>query len=127
MTGVVSADLEPMLQLTVHDTGGRPHDLEAVIDTGFNGFVTLPPLLIAALRLPWLCRQQGQLADGSVLTFDVHTARVNWHGRSRSVEVEAADAQPLLGMALLQGSELRVQVVPVGAVTIAELAEQLTP
>ena len=120
MTGAVNADLEPLLRLTVHDAGGQPHDVDVVIDTGFNGFLTLPPVLIAALGLPWLCRQQGQLADGSVLTFDVHVATVIWHGRLRSVEVEAADAQPLLGMALMQGSELRIQVVPGGSVTIVE-------
>ena len=121
MTGTVNTDLEPLLRLAVRDAGGQPHDVEAVIDTGFNGFLTLPPALIAALGLPWLCRQQGQLADGSVLTFDVYVATVDWNGQPRSVEVEAADAQLLLGMALMEGSELRIQVVPGGAVTIAEL------
>src|SRR5437016_11400998 len=119
MTGIVNADLEPLLRLTVRDAGSQPHDVEAVIDTGFNGFLTLPPALIAVLGLPWLCRQQGQLADGSFLTFDVYVATVDWHGQPRSVEVEAADAQPLLGMALMEGSELRIQVLPGGPVTIA--------
>ncbi|HVS34405.1 MAG TPA: clan AA aspartic protease [Gemmataceae bacterium] len=121
MTGIVNADLEPLLRLTIRDAGGQPHDVEVVIDTGFNGFLTLPPALIAALGLPWLCRQQGQLADGSVLPFDVYVATVDWDGQPRSVEVEAADAQPLLGMALLQGSELRIEVVPGGPVTITRL------
>ena len=71
MTGVVNADLEPLPRLTVRDAGGQPHDVEVVIDTGFNGFLTVPPVLVAALGLPWLCRQQGQLADGNVLVFDV--------------------------------------------------------
>ncbi len=119
MTGTINADLEPLLRLTVQDAGGQPHDLEAVIDTGFNGFLTLPPPLIAALGLPWLCRQQGQLADGSVVAFDVYVATGDWHGQPRSVEVEAADAQPLLGMALMQDSELQIQVGPGGSVTIA--------
>ena len=119
-TGTVTADLEPLLRLTVHDAGGTPHDLEAVVDTGFNGFLTLPPAVIAALGLPWLCRQQGQLADGSLLTFDVHVATVIWHGQPRGVEVEAADAQPLLGMAMMRGSELRIQVEAGGSVTISE-------
>ena len=48
-------------------------------------------------------------------------ATVDWDGQSRNVEVEAADAQPLIGMALMQGSELRVQVRPGGSVTIAGL------
>jgi clan AA aspartic protease len=120
MTGAVNADLEPLLRLTVRDAGGQPQDVEVVIDTGFNGFLTLPPALIAALGLPWLCRQQGLLADGSCLTFDVYVATVIWHGQPRTVEVEAADAQPLLSMAMLQGSELRIQVVSGGSVTIAE-------
>src|SRR5207302_3254527 len=59
MTGIVNADLEPLLRLTVQDAGGQPHDVEAVIDTGFNGFLTLPPALIAALGLTWLCRHRG--------------------------------------------------------------------
>jgi hypothetical protein len=46
---------------------------------------------------------------------------VVWHGQPRSVGGEAADAQPLLGMALLRGSELRTQAVPGGPVNIAEL------
>lgn len=96
MTGNVNADLEPSVRLTVHDAGGQPRELEAVIDTGFNGFLTLPPALIAALGLPWLCRQQGQLADGSLLTFDVYVATVVWQGQLRTVEAEAADTQPLL-------------------------------
>ena len=121
MTGLVNADLEPRLVLRVRAAGGQPNEVEVVIDSGFNGFRTLPPALIAALGLQWLCRQQGELADGRVLTFDVYVATVDWDGQPRSVEVEAADSQPLLGMALMQGSELRMQVLPGGPVTIAAL------
>jgi clan AA aspartic protease len=121
MTGLVNADLEPRMLLTIRAAGGQPHEVEVVIDSGFNGFLTLPPALIAALGLRWLCRQQGELADGRVLTFDVYVATIDWDGQPRSVEVEAADSQPLLGMALMQGSELRMQVLPGGPVTIAAL------
>jgi clan AA aspartic protease len=99
---------------------GQPHEVDAIIDTGFNGFLTLPPAMIAALGLPWLCRQEGQLADGSVQPFDVYVATVEWNRQPRSVEVEAADAQPLLGTALLRGSELRILVLPGGLVSIGE-------
>jgi predicted aspartyl protease len=56
MTGAVNADLEALLLLTVHGGGGPSREVETVIDTGFNGFLTLPPALIAALGLSWLCR-----------------------------------------------------------------------
>lgn len=121
MTGAVSADLEPRLRLTVRDVRGRPHEVDTVIDTGFNGSLTLPPVLVAALGLPWLCRQQGQLADGSVLTFDVYSATVDWHGRPRVVEIEATGARSLLGTALMQGSDLRIRMEPGGAAQIDEV------
>ena len=60
MTGVVNADLEPLLRLTVRDAGGQPHDVEAVIDTGFNGFLTLPS---CADRRCWGCRGRAANKD----------------------------------------------------------------
>jgi clan AA aspartic protease len=121
MNGNVNTELEPLLQLTIRDSTGQTQDVEAVIDTGFNGFVTLPQSLIAALQLSWLCRQQGELADGSFSTFDVFAATAEWHGKAKMVEVEAADAQPLIGMALLEGPELRIEVKLHGDVAAEEL------
>jgi clan AA aspartic protease len=118
MTGIVNKDLEALLQLKVQDASGQLQDVEAVIDTGFNGFLTLSRSFIASLGLSWLCRQQGQLADGSVQAFDVYVATVNWDGQPRKVEVEAVDSQPLIGMELIQGSELRIRVLSGGSVTI---------
>ena len=42
MTGVVNAALEASLRLSVEDTRGHVHQVEAILDTGFNGFLTLP-------------------------------------------------------------------------------------
>jgi clan AA aspartic protease len=111
--------LEATLRLSVEDTRGQVHELEAILDTGFNGFLTLPSAVIRALGLPWLYRQQGQLADGNFQVLDVFAVTILWDGQRRTVEVEALDAQPLAGMALMRGYELRVHVEPGGVVTIA--------
>jgi clan AA aspartic protease len=121
MTGAVNVNLEAVLRLSVRDSVDQSHDVDAVIDSGFNGFLTLPPALIATLGLSWLCRQQGQLADGSIQAFDVYVATVDWDGQPRTVEVEAVDAQPLIGMALMRDCELRIQVRPGGSVTITAM------
>lgn len=101
ITGVVNANREATIRLVVIGPSGQQQEIEAIIDTGFTGFLTLPAVLIAALGLPWLCRQPGILADGSVDVFDVYTATVLWDGLPRTVEVEAADTEPLVGMSLL--------------------------
>jgi predicted aspartyl protease len=61
------------------------------------------------------------LADGSVELFDVYRALVVWDGQPRQVEVDAADANPLLGMRMLARHELRMEVVDGGAIAITPL------
>jgi clan AA aspartic protease len=119
ITGVVNADLEATIRLEVLGTGGQSQTVEAVVDTGYNGFFTLPPGLIASLGLPWLCRQPGMLADGSVQVFNVHIATVLWDGQPRQVETDEADAQPLIGMRLLQGHEIKMHIIDGGVVSVS--------
>jgi len=121
ITGVVNTNREATIRLVVVGPHGQQQDIEAIIDTGFTGFLTLPSALTAALGLSWLSRQPGILADGSVDIFDVYAATVMWDGRSRVVEVEAADTEPLVGMSLLTRYSLRIDVLSGGIVTITAL------
>jgi predicted aspartyl protease len=74
--GVVTAFRQATIRLSVRDSTGQEHALEAVIDTGFDGALTLPPTLIAALGLPWRRRGRARLADGNESLFDVYEATV---------------------------------------------------
>lgn len=49
--GEVSADREARIRFQVYGTEGREEEVEAVLDTGFTGFLTLPPAMISALGL----------------------------------------------------------------------------
>jgi predicted aspartyl protease len=77
--------------------------------------------LISSLALPWLSRQPGILADGSVDIFDVYTATVLWDGQPRAITVEAADTDPLVGMSLMARHSLRIDILSGGVVTISAL------
>lgn len=54
ITGIVNANLEATIRLTIMGPAGQPHEIEAIIDTGFTGFLTLPPTLVSILGLPYL-------------------------------------------------------------------------
>jgi clan AA aspartic protease len=121
IAGVVNANREAIIRLVVTGPTGQQQDTEAIIDTGFTGFLTLPPARVATLGLSWRSRQPGILADGSVDIFDVYVASVMWDGQPRTVEVEAADTEPLVGMSLLDRHSLQIDVVKGGAVTISAI------
>ncbi len=121
ITGAVNSD-EGRIQLKVEGPHGRVQQIEAVIDTGYSESLTLPPKLVSALGLRWRSLDRGILADGSQCLFDVYEASVQWDGKVRRVLVDEADTAPLVGMRLLQGYELRMQVRPRGKITIKRLA-----
>ena len=107
--------------LTVRGSQSQ-EEVEAVVDTGFNGYLTLPTPLIEALGLRPLRRGLAILADGSGISFDIHKAVVEWDGYPRRIAVSAADTDPLVGMSLLHGYELTVQIVDGGSVFIRTFA-----
>jgi clan AA aspartic protease len=121
IAGMVNANREATIRLLVRGPQGHQQEIEAIIDTGFTGFLTLPPLLVTTWGLAWLCRQPGILADGRVEYFDVYVATVIWDGQPRTVEVEAADTEPLVGMSLLEHHALRIDILNGGMVTITAL------
>ena len=104
--GVVNAAYEAVIPLTVQGPAGQTQDIDAVINTGFTGFLTLPSGVVVELGLPFINVSQATLADGSEVTLDVFRATVLWDGEPRYVRAYAADATPLAGMRLLD-SRLR--------------------
>jgi clan AA aspartic protease len=120
ITGVVQSD-EARIRLTVRGPRGREQEVEAIIDTGYTASLTLPPSVIAVLGLRWRSVARFILADGSEGLFDAYEAKVAWDSKLRTILVDEADAQPLVGMRLLKGHELKMQVRHRGRVTIKRL------
>lgn len=122
ITGFVTVDREAIVTLVVRGPGDGEAEIDAVVDTGFDGWLSLPSSLISQLGLSWRQRGRALLADGSESIFDTYEGVVVWDGRARRVLVDEVNAAPLIGMSLLGGYELRVQVVSGGNVTIAPLS-----
>ena len=116
--GVVNAAYEAVVSLTLDGPAGQTRDIGAVVDTGFNGFLTLPPAVVAELGLPFVSIGRATLADGSEISYDIYGVTVLWDGQRIYIEADAADTTPLVGMLLLDGHDLNIQVRDVGRVVI---------
>lgn len=94
---------------------------DAIVDTGFNGWLSLSPELIIELNLTWKRRGRAILGDGSECVFDVYEAVVNWDGALLTIPVDEADSEPLIGMLLMEGYQLTVHVFEGGRVELNKL------
>jgi clan AA aspartic protease len=120
MQGRVNQRCEAVISIAVRG-GGKIESVDAVIDTGFNGFLSLPIATIVELSLPWSYRDRATLGDGSETLFDIYDAQAIWDGQYREIEVNAAETEPLLGMRMLKGYRLQVDTIEGGLVTIEML------
>ena len=94
ITGRVLASREAAITLRVVGPDGQSRRIQAVIDTGFDGWLCLPPRVISHLRLPWQDSGRAALADGSITTFGIYGATVIWDKRPRRVSCAALQRAP---------------------------------
>ncbi len=123
ITGVVTNDRQAVIHLRARGPAGQEQEIEAIIDTGFDGWPSLPSSFVASLGLVWRRRGRARLADGSESVFDIYEATVDWDREARRIPVDEAETMPLVGMSLLEGYELTVQVQVGGKVTVRALSQ----
>ncbi len=123
MQGVVNSNCEATISLVLSNTNRQTRLINAVIDTGYTGFLSLSRDIIMALNLPWVGVDRGTLGDGSEVTFEVYAAIVIWDGQYRDIPVNEAETDPLVGMGLLYGYDVCIQAIEGGTVTIAAIAQ----
>ena len=149
--GAVNAASQAIVGLVLRGPSGQARAVDAVVDTGFDRFLTLPPAMVTDLDLAFAGYSRVVLADGSDVAFagysrvvladgsdvaldsyavagysrvvladgsDVALDTVLWDGRPRRVVAYVSEAAPLVGMALLAGYQLCVDVEDGGRVVI---------
>jgi clan AA aspartic protease len=122
MNGIVDQNCEATIRLVVSNESKQRQVIDAVIDTGFTGFLTLPLTVINSLNLLLYSREEGTLGDGSTCIFDVYSGLVIWDGEYRYIDVNAAETDPLVGMSLLYGYRMQLDAIEGGTVTIQALS-----
>ena len=95
--------------------------IDFVVDTGFNGYLTLPIPAVAALKLPLESTVVARLADGSESVIPIYLAEIRWNEQVQFVTVLATGTKPLLGTALLQGFRLTIEFNADGMVLVEKI------
>jgi predicted aspartyl protease len=121
ITGRVTDQPEMIIRVVVRGPAGRDRRVKVVIDTSFDGALTLPLRLITGLKLPWHNQTSVELGDGSPVLSEIYRRTVEGDGRLKRVLVHGAETEPLLGMALLKGHHLDAEIRAGGKIIIERL------
>jgi clan AA aspartic protease len=102
--------------------GSPSLEIKYVVDSGFEGFLTLPPAAVTTLNLTYATRINANLADNSNIATDVYLGTILWNGIQRDVPVLAMGRRPLVGTSLLKDYHLGIDFYEGGTVAIEQIS-----
>ncbi len=119
--GRCNTALELILELHVINDQQQAILVDAVIDTGFSGAVSVPKAVVDQLNLVFARRVVGNLADGSTTLVELYFARLLCGERLVDTEIAAAGTQALIGVQFLAGQRLTADFVLDGSVKLVPI------
>ena len=92
--------------------------VEFILDTGFDGDLTLPSSDLRQLDARPLFTSLRALGDGTLVECPVYQIEMEWNDLPRTVDILALEHNPLLGTMLLEGCRLDIDLTENGEVII---------
>lgn len=88
----------------------RSQEVEALLDTGFDGWLMLPNSMIKDLNLKYVGQTDYELADGEVVESQLYEAELDWLGEEKKISVVSTPSDlSLLGMGLLANAKTTIR------------------
>lgn len=122
-TGHIDQHGRPVAPVDLFDRQGRLRRVEAMVDTGFDDFLTLPDHWVQRLGLVWISRMPMQVATSEWARFDIYAVDILWFGHRLPVRVVQTQSEILVGTRLLWESQLTVQFWQGGSVSVQSRPE----
>ena len=122
ISGQVNLMRQPTITVVLIDGDSRHRAIEARLDTGFSGDLTLPQTAIAQLGFPVATRSgHYTIGSGAMATFTAYEGRMQWRNDVRNIVVLESEILPVVGVGLLWENNLSVDFIIGGDVAIREL------
>jgi len=114
LQGRLREDGQAVVELEIVCRDGSSHTVPAVVDTGFNGQVSLSRRVVNEFDLPLTYEGtvEVELASGDVIEEDIYSGTVRFDGQEVVAEILLTDtADNFIGTGLLIGKVLQINFV----------------
>lgn len=119
--GAVMGNGDPVIQISVRDAGGQDVPINFILDTGYTGYLALPPRWVNRLQWTPTGVTLMRFADNSEAQTTTYDEIILWDGMERIVTIAELDGDPLIGTDLLYDHEVIIQFINGGRVTVTRL------
>jgi clan AA aspartic protease len=116
--GRVTERDEASVPLILLDEYDLPVKVDVLVDTGFTGYLALSNDVVQQLQLPQVDEEEVDLADSSTTVLALYKVTVMWHDEPNTLTAYAVAGRSLIGMKLLRGSLVTLEVIEDGTVMI---------
>ena len=82
MKGLINADFEPVVEVSIV-VDGSVKKFKAIIDTGFNGFISIPHAIIDKTSWQFIGFEAYELASGEIIKDKVYLGDIRFDGKKR--------------------------------------------
>ena len=106
----------PYVSVTINSPSGNSITQTALVDSGSNGYVSLPPIVIEALELTPVGSNIVELANAKTETVTIVSGEVALGRWRRNVPIHQIGDEPTVRTALLRSFNLSIDFVPDGDV-----------
>lgn len=109
LKGIVNDRDEPVVRLHLVSSNERSHLHPVIIDTGFNGNLSVPERLAQRYGWPWIGNESYEIATGDVVEQKVFLGEIRWFGSPQQVYAVVSHADDILmGTRLLRQHQLNI-------------------
>lgn len=108
IVGAVNANLEPVVTVGVGAPSGLPVVIEAILDTGFSGELSVSTDVVLRLGLKIVDFTQAIIAGGRAIRVPWCFVDLQFAGMSREILALVMNGVPLLGMSALLDQDISI-------------------
>jgi len=124
LVGNVDEHDEPVVEITLNLKGEKIHP-SAIVDTGFNGYLSVPREMVERSNWEFLGFEDYELANGELALEEVFWGKIVFGGEPKEVYTLATDSSDILiGTKLLKDKVLWIDF-PKGVLRIESGNEKL--
>ena len=113
-------DRFPRITLPLPGLDG-PVNVEFILDTAFDGDLSLPPHIASRLEASYTAPRWVRLADGYESRQPYSQILLEWDGEEIPVEILIMDTTPLIGVLLMKDYLLQAEMQDGGEVSLEPL------